>query len=195
MTMKFLVNFLQTEYPIEILYLIATALFILSLKWMSSPKTARRGVKAGELGMLLAIVGTLLHLDIVDYRFIAIGLVLGALLGGWLGMVPMTAVPQRTALSHAFGALCVALVGVAEYYLTVPNVPPFLMSVLSLEVILGSLTFTGSLMAAGKLQEILPQRPITFKGQNFVNLGMLGLAVIAAVFLVRNPRSRCSSRS
>ncbi len=182
-----MIEFLQTEYPIEILYLIATALFILSLKWMSSPTTARRGVKAGELGMLLAIVGTMLHLEIVDYTWIAVGLVLGALLGGWLGMVPMTAVPQRTALSHAFGALCVTLVGVAEYYLTVPDVPPFLMSVLSLEVILGSLTFTGSLMAAGKLQEILPQRPITYKGQNVVNLGMLALAVVAAVFLVRNP--------
>jgi H+-translocating NAD(P) transhydrogenase subunit beta len=99
----------------------------------------------------------------------------------------MTAVPQRTALSHAFGALCVTLVGVAEYYLNLPNVPPFLMSVLSLEVILGSLTFTGSLMAAGKLQEILPQRPITYQGQNFVNLGVLALAIIAAAFLVRNP--------
>ena len=67
----------------------------------------------------------------------------------------MTAVPQRTALSHAFGALCVTLVGTAEYYLRAPNVAPFMMAVLSMEVILGSLTFTGSLMAAGKLQEIL----------------------------------------
>ena len=82
----------------------------------------------------------------------------------------MTAVPQRTALSHAFGALCVTLVGTAEYYLPAPDVPRFMMAVLALEVILGSLTFTGSLMAAGKLQEILPQRPITYKGQNLVNL-------------------------
>src|SRR5437773_4113427 len=86
----------------------------------------------------------------------------------------MTAVPQRTALSHAFGALCVTLVGTAEFYLRTPDVPRFMMGVLSLEVILGSLTFTGSLMAAGKLQEILPQRPITYKGQNIVNLGLLG---------------------
>jgi NAD(P) transhydrogenase subunit beta len=101
----------------------------------------------------------------------------------------MTAVPQRTALSHAFGALCVTLVGVAEYYLGLgeKTLGPFLMSVLSMEVILGSLTFTGSLMAAGKLQEILPQRPITYRGQNVVNLGVLALAVIAAIFLVRNP--------
>ena len=99
----------------------------------------------------------------------------------------MTAVPQRTALSHAFGALCVTMVGTAEFYLRAPAVPKFMMSVLSMEVILGSLTFTGSLMAAGKLQEILPQRPITFKGQNIVNLGMLLVAVGVAVFLVLHP--------
>ena len=99
----------------------------------------------------------------------------------------MTAVPQRTALSHAFGALCVTLVGTAEYYLQAPDVPRFMMAVLALEVILGSLTFTGSLMAAGKLQEILPQRPITYKGQNLVNLGLLGLAVALAAYLVFHP--------
>jgi NAD(P) transhydrogenase subunit beta len=102
-------------------------------------------------------------------------------------MVQMTAVPQRTALSHAFGALCVTLVGTAEYYLRAPNVPRFMMAVLSAEVILGSLTFTGSLMAAGKLQEVLPQRPITYKGQNIVNLGFLGIALAIAVYLVMNP--------
>jgi NAD(P) transhydrogenase subunit beta len=101
----------------------------------------------------------------------------------------MTAVPQRTALSHAFGALCVTLVGTAEFYLRAPNVPPFVMSVLSLEVILGGLTVTGSLMAAGKLQEILPQRPITYKGQNFVNLTMLAIAVAIAVRLVLHPEA------
>src|SRR6202142_1764187 len=162
---------------LEIIYLIATALFILSLKWMSGPTTARHGVWAGELGMLLAIAGTLLNHGIVDYKWIAIALVLGTIIGVPLGMVHMTAVPQRTALSHAFGALCVTLVGTAEFYLRAPNVPPFMMSVLSLEVILGGLTVTGSLMAAGKLQEVLPQRPITFKGQNIVNLAMLAGAV------------------
>ena len=110
-------DFLRGEYLIEAAYLAATALFILSLKWMSSPTTARRGVWAGELGMLLAIVGTLLHREIVDYKWIAGALVLGSIIGVRLGMVPMTAVPQRTALSHAFGALCVTLVGAAEYYL------------------------------------------------------------------------------
>ena len=172
---------------IEITYLIATALFILSLKWMSSPATARHGVWAGELGMLLAVAGTLLHHGIVDYKWLAAALVLGTIIGVPLGKVAMTAVPQRTALSHAFGALCVTLVGTAEFYLRAPSVPPFMMAVLGMEVILGSLTFTGSLMAAGKLQELLPQRPITYKGQNFVNLGVLAIAVIVAVILVAHP--------
>jgi NAD(P) transhydrogenase subunit beta len=176
-----------TETIIEITYLIATALFILALKWLSSPKTARRGVFAGEIGMLLAIIGTLLNHGIVEYKWILIALVLGTIIGVPLGEVAMTAVPQRTALSHAFGALCVTLVGTAEFYLRAPAVPPFMMGVLSLEVILGSLTFTGSLMAAGKLQEVLPQRPITYKGQNVVNLGLLGVAIVVAGILVAHP--------
>jgi len=175
---------------IEVIYLIASALFILSLKWMSSPATARHGILAGEIGMVLAIAGTLLHHGIVDYKWVIIALVLGSGIGIPLGMVQMTAVPQRTALSHAFGALCVTLVGTAEFYLRTPNVPKFMMSVLSMEVILGSLTFTGSLMAAGKLQEVLPQRPITYKGQNIVNLGLLGIAIAIAVYLVLHPEAR-----
>jgi NAD(P) transhydrogenase subunit beta len=180
-------NLVGGEYVIEVLYFIAAALFILSLKWLSSPATARRGVFAGEAGMLLAIVGTLFYKGIVDYRGIAIGLVLGAIIGVPLGNVAMTAVPQRTALSHAFGALCVTLVGTAEFYLRTPTISRFTMSVLSLEVILGGLTVTGSLMAAGKLQEILPQRPITYKGQNFVNGAVLLVAVVFAVLLVQDP--------
>jgi NAD(P) transhydrogenase subunit beta len=181
----------MTSQPvIEIIYLVASALFILSLKWMSSPSTARHGVLAGEIGMVLAIGGTLLHHGIVDYKWIAIALVLGTGIGIPLGMVQMTAVPQRTALSHAFGALCVTLVGSAEFYLRSPNVPRFMMAVLSMEVILGSLTFTGSLMAAGKLQEILPQRPLTYKGQNVVNLSLLAVAVGVSVYLVLHPEAR-----
>jgi len=178
---------IPATHIIELTYLIAVVLFVLSLKWLSSPATARHGVWAGEVGMLLAIVGTLFYRGIVDYKWIAIALVLGAIIGVPLGNVQMTAVPQRTALSHAFGALCVTLVGTAEFYLRAPNISRFMMSILSLEVILGGLTITGSLMAAGKLQEILPQRPITYKGQNFVNLGMLAVAIAIAVYLVLNP--------
>src|SRR5579859_1310627 len=178
---------LITEQIIQITYLVASVLFILSLKWLSSPATARRGVRAGELGMALAIGGTLLYHGIIDYRWVVIALVVGAIVGIPLGLVPMTAVPQRTALSHAFGAFSVTLVGTAEFYLRAPNISHFMMSVLSMEVILGSLTFTGSLMAAGKLQEFLPQRPITFKGQNIVNLSILAMAVGLAGYLVLHP--------
>ena len=139
---------------------------------------------------VLAIAGTLLHHGIVDYKWIIIALVLGSGIGIPLGMVQMTAVPQRTALSHAFGALCVTLVGTAEFYLRTPDVPKFMMSVLAMEVILGGLTFTGSLMAAGKLQEILPQRPITYKGQNLVNLLLFVVAVGSAVYLVLHPGAK-----
>ena len=173
-------TFFTTETLIEFTYLIATALFILSLKWLSSPVTARRGLFAGEAGMVLAIGGTLLHAG-------AIGLVVGTIIGIPLGNVAMTAVPQRTALSHAFGALCVTVVGTAEFYLRAPDIGPFMMAVLSMEVILGSLTFTGSLMAAGKLQEVLPQRPITYKGQNLVNFLLFAIAIGSAVHLVLHP--------
>ncbi len=171
---------------VEFLYLIASVLFIFSLKWMSSPTTARHGIWAGEIGMVLAIGGTLLNRG-MDYRLIATALVLGTIIGVPLGRVAMTAVPQRTALSHAFGALCVTLVGSAEFYLRTPDISRFMMAVLSLEVILGGLTVTGSLMAAGKLQEILPQRPLTYKGQNLVNFLLLACALAIAITLVLHP--------
>ena len=118
-------NLVGTETLIEVAYLIATALFVLSLKWLSSPTTARRGVFAGEAGMLLAVAGTLLHKGIVDYKWVAIALVLGTIIGIPLGKVQMTAVPQRTALSHAFGALCVTLVGTAGFWVSRWSLPLF----------------------------------------------------------------------
>jgi NAD(P) transhydrogenase subunit beta len=180
---------------IGLIYLIASALFILALRWMNAPPTARRGILAGEIGMVLAIGGTLLQLGsegklehiAISYGWIFLALGIGTAIGIPLGLVQMTAVPQRTALSHAFGAFCVTLVGTAEFYLGAPNIPAFKMSVLCCEVILGGLTVTGSLMAAGKLQEVLPQRPITFKGQNLFNLSMLVVAIGIAVYLVHNP--------
>jgi NAD(P) transhydrogenase subunit beta len=176
-----------TSVIIEVSYLCAVVLFVLSLKWLSAPSTARHGVLAGEIGMALAVAATLLYHGIVSYHWIVAALAVGCVVGIPLGLVPMTAVPQRTALSHAFGALAAAMVGTAEYYLDAPHISAFTMSALAIEVILGSLTFTASLMAAGKLQEVLPQRPITYKGQNFVNLSLLAAAVLVAVYLVLNP--------
>src|SRR5579885_3126 len=180
---------LGTSQLIDFAYIVAIALFILALKWLSSPATARRGVLSGEIGVGLAIVTTFFNPGLVQYKWIILALAIGAAVGIPLGLVHMTAVPQRTALSHSCGALSAALIGIAEYYMSLPRVSRFEMTEIALEVIIGSLTFTGSLIAAGKLQEILPQRPITYRGQNFVSLSVLGAAVVIGVSLVLNPNN------
>jgi NAD(P) transhydrogenase subunit beta len=171
------------------LYLAAAASFILALKWLSAVKTARRGVIVGIAGMAMAVGGTLLRPEIESYRWIAAAFVAGTVIGVPMAMMPMTAVPQRTALSHAFGALAAALVGTAEFYLRTPRLDRFTMGALVLEVLLGFLTFTASLMAFGKLQEILPTRPVTYRNQNVVNLSILGVAVGAGSWLVARPET------
>ena len=183
---------------IHIIYMASAACFILALKWLSAVPTARRGVITGIIGMLLAVGGTLLSPEIVhggfhSYQWILVAFVVGTVIGVPMAMMPMTAVPQRTALSHAFGALAAALVGAAEYSLdtrnalTLTNLTHFKMTALGIEVLLGFLTFTASLMAFGKLQEIIPTRPITYKGQNFVNLALLGAAVVITILLILSP--------
>jgi NAD(P) transhydrogenase subunit beta len=175
----------------ELIYLVSAILFILSLMWMSHPSTARRGVFAGVVAMLAAIGGTLLLPEISSYTWIIIAIVIGSMIGVPLAMVPLTAVPQRTALSHAFGGLAAGLVGASEYYLSVTGLREtlsgFETGALVAEVLLGFLTFTGSLMAAGKLMEIIPTRPIIYKGQNATNLSLLGVAILAGVLLVIHP--------
>ena len=168
------------------IYLVSAALFILSLKWMNSPATARRGVFAGEIGMLLAICGTLISRDIFNWQWILAAFLIGSAVGVPIAYImPMTAVPQRTALSHACGALAAALVGTAEFYRETPH--GFVIVALIIETLLGFLTFTASLMAMGKLQEVLPQRPITYKNQNLVNLGLFALAAALGVRLIFVP--------
>ncbi len=178
----------MSEQWLQLAYLVAGVLFVLALRWLSSPPTARRGVLAGEVGFVVAIVATLLRSDVVSYQWILIGLFAGTAIGVPLGLlVPMTAMPQRIALSHAFGALAAALVGTAEYYLREPHLSTTKMTAIGIEVVLGCLTFTGSLMAAGKLQEVLPQRPITWRGQNVMNLSLLAAALILVGVLVGDP--------
>ena len=172
---------------LDFAYIVAVVLFILSLKFLSSPARARWGVLAGEVGAALAVGATLFNPEVTAYKWILIPLIIGAGVGVPLGLVHMTAVPQRTALSHAFGALSAAMIGIAEYYVGPERVTRFEMGEIALEVIIGSLTFTGSLIAAGKLQEILPQRPIVYRGQNIVSLSVLAGALGLAVALVVNP--------
>ena len=173
----------------------STGLFIMSLKWLSAPTTARNGVIAGEIGMALAVVGTLIQPQVQTYQWILVGMVVGTVAGLPLALLmPMTAVPQRTALSHSFGGLAVGLIGTCEYLLAMEAgglatgaIDHFRMGVISFEVLLGFLTFTGSLMAFGKLQEILPTRPIVYKGQNVINIGLLVLATLVGVYLTLRP--------
>jgi len=173
------------EHLIQLSYFIAAVLFVLSLRWLNHPRTARRGVLAGVLGMTMAVVGTLMAPEIVDYKWIAAALVAGTVFGVPLSWVPLTAVPQRTALSHAFGGLAAGLVGTAKYIIwrQQTQLTTFRTSAIALEVILGFLTFTGSLMAAGKLMEIVPTRPITYRNQNLVNLMLLAFAVVSGIYL------------
>jgi NAD(P) transhydrogenase subunit beta len=183
------------SYFMEATYLVASILFVLALKGMSHPETARRGMFLAEAGMLAAIIGTLVGAHIVTWGWIIAGLTLGSLIGGWMAVsVPMTAMPQRTALSHAFGAFAAALVGVGEFVTHGAQMGVVTRGALGFEVMLGALTTTGSLIAAGKLQGIIHGKPIQFHGQSALNLllflGMTGSfvyfwmhpAVIAAFY-------------
>jgi len=172
-------------------YILSAVLFILGLKGLSSPKYARRGMFLAAFGMLLAIAGTLFHSEIVNYRWITIGLAIGSIVGGSMGLrIPMTAVPQRTALSHSLGALAASLIGISEYVRhAAVGLDSVKMTTIGLEVIIGSLTFTGSLMAAGKLQGLLPGAPITYRGQNIFNITLLTTVVGTLIYLIFVPSS------
>ncbi len=180
---------------VQLAYLVAAGLFVFSLHWMNDPKTARHAVIAGVIAMALAVGATWIQPQIVHHLWVIGAIAVGFAVGVPLSRVPLTAVPQRTALSHAFGGLAAALVGAAEFFLWSQHEPEnltrFRVGALIVEVILGGLTFTGSLMAAGKLQEVkwIPQRPVTFKGQNIVNIAMLLLAVGVGVAIVMNPEA------
>jgi H+-translocating NAD(P) transhydrogenase subunit beta len=164
--------------------LIASVLFLLGLRGLSHSQTARRGLRFASFGMLLAVVGTLLNSRVVSYEWIVGGLVVGTVIGVPMGQwIPMARMPERIALSHSFGGLAVALVGVAEYFNYARQLGPFDMGAIGFEVLLGTITFTGSLVAFGKLLGVLPGRPQTFPGQNAMNLIVLavGLALLAAL--------------
>src|SRR5215212_732476 len=175
-------------YFIELSYLLASILFILGLKGLSHPETAKRGMHLAEFGMLMAIIGTLMHHEIVTYTWILAGLAVGSVVGLAMGVwVPMTAMPQRTALSHAFGAFAAALVGIAEYYRHGAELGQFKMSAIGLEVMLGALTTTGSLLAFAKLQGLVRGTPLTYKGQNIFNMTLLAATVGCFVYLIVMP--------
>ena len=178
-------------YFIELSYLLASIFFILGLKGMSHPETAKRGMHLAEFGMLMAIIGTLMHHEIVTYTWILAGLAVGSVVGLAMGLwVPMTAMPQRTALSHAFGAFAAALVGISEFYREGGHLENrFMMGALGFEVMLGALTTTGSLLAFAKLQGLVRGTPMTYKGQNVFNMALLAVTIGIFVYLIIVPGS------
>ena len=177
----------------QLAYLTAGALFIVALNWMNAPATARKGVYAGVAGTAIAVLVTWAEPTVVHHRWLILATIAGFAVGIPLSRVPLTAVPQRTALSHAFGGAAAGLVGTAEYYLHVVQSPAelttFRMAAIMAEIILGYLTFTGSLMAAAKLQEVkwIPQRPVTYPLQNAGNFCLFAIAVVTAVALTLHP--------
>jgi proton-translocating NAD(P)+ transhydrogenase subunit beta len=177
----------------QLAYLIAGALFIIALNWMNAPATARKGVYAGVAGTAIAVLVTWAEPSVIHHRWLVLATIAAFAVGIPLSRVPLTAVPQRTALSHAFGGAAAGLVGTAEYYLHVVQSPaeltPFRMAAIMAEIILGYLTFTGSLMAAAKLQELkwIPQRPVTYPFQNVGNIALFAVAVVIAIVLTLNP--------
>ena len=178
------------NYPLEITYIIASILFIMGLKGLGHPESARRGMHYAEIGMLMAVIGTLLGQNIVTWQWILIGLVIGSAIGTAMAIfMPMTAMPQRIAISHAFGALAAVLVGINEFLIKGSEITSGLMGALGFEVLFGSLTVTGSLMAFGKLQGVLKSEPMTYKGQNFVNITLFFVTVGMFVYLVFFPQN------
>ncbi|HVH86655.1 MAG TPA: NAD(P)(+) transhydrogenase (Re/Si-specific) subunit beta [Terriglobales bacterium] len=172
---------------IEFTYLAASILFVFGLKGLTHPDSARRGMLLAAAGMTAAIVGTLFHPQIVSYQWIWIGLLIGGSIGAAMSIwMPMTAMPERTALSHAFGALAAALVGIAEYANFGGQMGPLKVGALGFEIMLGCLTFTGSLIAFGKLYGVVKGTPVTFKGQNFFNMGLLAVMVGCFIYLVHD---------
>ena len=179
---------IDAAQALKFFYIISAALFILGLKGLSSPKFARKGMFLAEFGMGMAVVGTLFHHDIVTYKWIILGLALGSIIGGAMGLwIPMTAVPQRTALSHSFGALAATLIGISEYVRHGSGLDKVLMTAIGLEVVIGGLTTTGSLMAAGKLQGFLPGVPVTYRGQNSSNIALLAVVLGSLIYLIFVP--------
>ena len=180
----------MSTYLLEIAYLAASVLFILGLKGLSSPKSARRGILYAEIGMVMAVVGTLVGHHIVSWEWILTGAIVGSGVGAAMAIfMPMTAMPQRIALSHSFGALAAVLVGVAHYHKEMAEIGSGTMGALGFEVLFGSLTITGSLMAFGKLQGIVHGPPITYPHQNISNMAIFFATVAMFAYLVYSPQS------
>ena len=171
------------EYT-NIAYVLAAILFILGIKRLSSPKTARSGNTIASVGMLIAIVATLVSYDLLDFQTIAIGMIIGAIIGAFFAIkVEMTQMPQMVAIFNGFGGGASALVAAAEYF-NPANPSTFNSSTIAISVFVGTLTFTGSFIAFGKLQGFISGRPIVFTGQKLLNALIAISLVLVGVYTV-----------
>ena len=176
------------EIIIPIAYLLSAVLFIMGLKKLSHPKTAPRGNQMAAVGMLIAIVATLIYRDVIDYTLIIAGIIIGGAIGAYVAKkVEMTAIPQMVAIFNGFGGGASVLVAAAEFYRLATGasaIPGFTMSAIGLSIIIGGITFTGSIVAFAKLQGIMRGAPILFKGQQVINSLLLITTVVLVVTLV-----------
>ena len=161
----------------NIFYVFAAVLFILGLKKLSHPKTARSGNTIAAAGMFIAIVATLIAYDQIDYQLIAVGMIIGTIIGATFAIkVEMTQMPQMVAIFNGFGGGASALVAAAEFLKT-GDITTFTLSTIMISVFVGTLTFTGSFVAFGKLQGFISGKPVVFPGQQIIN-GLLALALL-----------------
>jgi NAD(P) transhydrogenase subunit beta len=175
---------------IQLAYLVASVFFIFGLKMLGSPKTARRGNMYSAIGMLLAIVVTLLDKEIISYELILIGVVVGSAIGATFAIkVKMTGMPQMVGLLNGFGGGASLLVALSEYYKIVPAIPVNTGISMILSVLIGSVTFTGSLIAFGKLQGIVTGKVVKYPLQHPLNALLLIGVIGVGAYVVINPAS------
>jgi H+-translocating NAD(P) transhydrogenase subunit beta len=171
---------------ITLSYLLAASLFIVGLKRLSSPATARAGNRLAAVGMLIAIIATLLSRDIVTFEWIAVGLIIGGIVGALMATrVKMTAMPQMVGILNAFGGLASGVVAFSEYLFTPAGRPTDVSVTIMLTTLVGAVTFSGSVAAAAKLQEMITGRAIVYPLQKTINaLLFIGILSLAAVLTV-----------
>jgi NAD(P) transhydrogenase subunit beta len=172
---------------INLVYIASAIMFIYGLKLLTSPVTARRGNFISAVGMFLAVVVTLASEGIIDYRLIALGIIVGGLIGGFFArLVQMTQMPEMVALFNGFGGIASLLVGWATYHaLGMYNL--FIMTTLFLAVLIGGVTFSGSIIAWGKLSELITGKPVLFRGQTILNGLIFVCALMGGSFFIANP--------
>lgn len=176
---------LQTVIPY--LYIVASVLFIFGLKMLSSPKTARQGNALSSVGMLLAIVAALLTKG-MSFEWILVGGVIGSLIGAVTArLVKMTTMPEMVGLFNGFGGGASLLVGWAEFHDTMPRTPDFTVVATFLAVLIGGVTFSGSLVAFLKLSERISGQPVLFRSQQIVNVLMFALLLLLGISFCVNP--------